>query len=156
MGGTRESRGPPTLLRPAFLRISSRVTRIPRGTPKSLYSHQTGIHARQTRHGNTNLVCPPYKRETEGGGSFTVSSIELWNSLPNLVKKSETFNSFNKAIRSYFLAQYDHIDNLETLIFNTLIYIVCIIIFIILYLHLSYFLMISLVSYAFYYKFYCN
>ena len=85
-----------------------------------------------------------------------MSSIELWNSLPNLVKKSETFNSFNKAIRSYFLAQYDHIDNLETLIFNTLIYIVCIIIFIILYLHLSYFLMISLVSYAFYYKFYCN
>ena len=72
-----------------------------------------------TRHGNINLVCPPYKRETEGGDSFTVSSIKLWNSLPNSVKKSETSNSFNKAIRCYFLPKYDHIDNFETLILNT-------------------------------------
>ena len=147
---------------------------------QQLLTRNSAINARTTRYGNTNLVCPPYKRETEGVGSFIVSSIKLWNSLPNSVhgtneteggrsftvssiklwnslinsvKMSDTFNSFNKALRSYFLAQHDHINNFEILIYNTWS-ILCIIIFILLYLHMSYFLMISLVRYAFYSKFY--
>ena len=86
---------------------------------EQLLTRNSDIHVRQTRHGKTNLVCPWYKRETEGGRSFTVSSVKLWNSLPNSIKKSESFNRFNKAIRSYFLTKYEHIDNFETLIFNT-------------------------------------
>ena len=101
----------------------------------------------------TQILSVHRTNETEGGRSFTVSSIKLWNSLINSVKMSDTFNSFNKALRSYFLAQHDHINNFEILIYNTWS-ILCIIIFILLYLHMSYFLMISLVRYAFYSKFY--
>ena len=44
--------------------------------------------------------------------------IKLWNSLPNSTKTSETFNSFKRALSSYFLVQYEHIDNFETVFFN--------------------------------------
>ena len=29
-----------------------------------------------------NFICPKYKRETEGGRTFSVTTIKLWNSLP--------------------------------------------------------------------------
>ena len=41
---------------------------------------------RQSRYGSLNLVCPKFKRESEGAGTFQVSAIGFWNSLPNEIK----------------------------------------------------------------------
>ena len=38
-------------------------------------------YGRITRHEKLNLVCPKFNRVTEGGRSFTATSIKLWNSL---------------------------------------------------------------------------
>ena len=37
---------------------------------------------RSNRHSKLNLVCPRYKRETEGGKSFGVTGARRWNSIP--------------------------------------------------------------------------
>ena len=39
-------------------------------------------HCRNTRYAEVNFICPKYKRETEGGRTFSVTTIKLWNSLP--------------------------------------------------------------------------
>ena len=39
---------------------------------------------RQTRYGSLNLICPKYKRESEGARTFQVSATRFWNSLPNM------------------------------------------------------------------------
>ena len=38
----------------------------------SLLVRNSEIHNRATRHSNINLVCPKYKRKTEGGRTFTI------------------------------------------------------------------------------------
>ena len=60
------------------------------------------LHLRTTRHYNVNLVCPRYKRESEGGRTFQVSGTKLWNTIPTTIKKKSSYNSFYKAIRSYY------------------------------------------------------
>jgi hypothetical protein len=37
-------------------------------------------HCRNTRYAEVNFICPKYKRETEGGRTFSVTTIKLWNS----------------------------------------------------------------------------
>jgi hypothetical protein len=39
-------------------------------------------HCRNTRYAEVNFICPKYKRETEGGRTFSVTIIKLWNSPP--------------------------------------------------------------------------
>ena len=39
------------------------------------------VHTRKTRYLSYNVIYPRYKRETEGGRTFTVTSGKLWNSL---------------------------------------------------------------------------
>ena len=46
-----------------------------------LLKRNSEIHGRTTRHSNLNLVCPKYKRKTEGGRTFTVRTIQSWNSI---------------------------------------------------------------------------
>ena len=62
----------------------------------------TDLHLRTTRHSNVNLVCPRYNRESEGGRTFQVSGTKLWNTIPTNIKKKSSYNSFYKAIRSYY------------------------------------------------------
>ena len=38
---------------------------------------------RQSRYGSLNLICPKYKRESEGASTFQVSATRFWNSPPN-------------------------------------------------------------------------
>ena len=57
---------------------------------------------RLTRHCNINLVCPRYKRDTEAGSTFQVSGTKLWNTLPVNIRKKESYNSFYRAIRTYY------------------------------------------------------
>ena len=39
-------------------------------------------NCRNTRYAEVNLICPKYKRETDGGRTFSVTTSKLWNSLP--------------------------------------------------------------------------
>lgn len=65
------------------------------------------IGSRSNRHSKLNLVCPRYKRETEGGKSFGVIGARLWNSIPADIRRNDSFYSFKRAIRKYFLEQYN-------------------------------------------------
>ena len=49
-------------------------------------------------------MCPYYNRETDGGRSFQVRGLKLWNSIPLDVRKKETIGSFKSALKKYFLA----------------------------------------------------
>ena len=42
----------------------------------SLLVRNSEIHNRATRHSNKNLMCPKYKRKTEGGRTFTIRTIK--------------------------------------------------------------------------------
>ena len=44
-------------------------------------------HSRYSRYSSITAVCPKYKKETEGGCSFTVSATRLWNSTPIEIRK---------------------------------------------------------------------
>ena len=56
------------------------------------------ISSRTTRRGTINLVCPRYKRETEGGKSFTVASIRFWNALPDKIKSIKNLANFKNNV----------------------------------------------------------
>ena len=45
---------------------------------------------RQSRYGSLNLICPKYKRESEGARTFQVSATRFWNSPPNEIKCSSS------------------------------------------------------------------
>ena len=51
-------------------------------------------HDKSLRHSNLNISCPKYKRQTEGGRTFTTSSIKDWNNLPLTFKKSPSIKYF--------------------------------------------------------------
>ena len=40
---------------------------------------------------NLNLVYPQFKRESEGGKSFSVSTIRLWNKIPREIRNNLHF-----------------------------------------------------------------
>lgn len=69
------------------------------------------VNSRSTRRGNINLVCPRFKRETEGGKSFTVASIRFWNNLPDKIKTIQSLSNFKKAIMQYFRDKYLEVDH---------------------------------------------
>ena len=45
----------------------------------SLLVRNSEIHNQATRESNINLMCPKYKRKTEGGRTFTIRTIKDWN-----------------------------------------------------------------------------
>lgn len=45
------------------------------------------LHSRASRHGKYNWVCPCYKSKTEGGDTFQVRGVKLWNGIPLDVHK---------------------------------------------------------------------
>ncbi len=56
-------------------------------------------HRRNTRYAEVNFVCPKYKRETEGGKTFSVTTSKLWNSLPLNLRRQPNVRLFkNKYI----------------------------------------------------------
>ena len=55
---------------------------------------------RRSRYGFLSLICPKYKRESEGARTFQVPATRFWNSLPN-----------EKSLYQYFLKSYDHIHH---------------------------------------------
>ena len=59
-----------------------------------LLKRNSEIHGRTTRHSNLNLVCPKYKRKTEGGRTFTVRTIQSWNSINTCIRNMSSLSSF--------------------------------------------------------------
>ena len=67
--------------------------------PNYLNEHiviNNNIHSWNTRYSNFNVLCPKYKRETDGGRTFSVSSTKLWNSLTLEDRKAHSLKSFKK------------------------------------------------------------
>ena len=69
------------------------------------------VNGRSSRHGHLNLICPRFKRETEGGRSFSVSTSRLWNMLPTHIKNQPTITSFKKSIFKHFMDNYKELDH---------------------------------------------
>ena len=69
------------------------------------------LHARKTRYSNFNLVCPRYKRKSEGGRSFSVSACQLWNSLPLDLRQIESFPVFKHFLWNHFFNQQQFLNH---------------------------------------------
>ena len=63
-----------------------------------------------SRHGLLNLVCPRFKRESEGGRSFIVSTTRLWNMIPSNIRNKPSLASFKKTMFDHFKDSYKHLD----------------------------------------------
>ena len=68
------------------------------------------ISERPSRHGLLNLVCPRFKRESEGGRSFTVSTTRLWNMIPSNIRSKPSLASFKKTMFDHIKDSYKHLD----------------------------------------------
>ena len=55
-------------------------------------------HSRQTRYAKFNIACPRFKRNTEGGRTFTVTACREWNKLPLQMRKAETLKTFKNSL----------------------------------------------------------
>ena len=75
--------------------------RVPRYLVESLVLN-SDVHSRTTRNSKFNFVCPKFNRVSEGGRSFAVSAIQLWNTLPVDIKSKPSVNSFKSAILEYY------------------------------------------------------
>ena len=63
-------------------------------------------HSLNTRYSNGNIICPRYKRETDGGRTFAVTGAKLWNSLQLEMRKNVSLKVFkNKMWNSIFERQ---------------------------------------------------
>ena len=76
----------------------------------------THYTCRETRHGQYKLICPKFRNITEAGRSFEVRSVNLWNSLPNEIKKKRSISSFRNDLRNYFIDSYRDIDLFDVLL----------------------------------------
>ena len=56
------------------------------------------IHNRFTRFLNLNFHCPVFKKNTEGGQTFSLRTIRNWNKLSADVKKVKNVTSFKKKL----------------------------------------------------------
>ena len=61
---------------------------------------------RQSRYGSLNLICPKYKRKSEGARTFQESATRFWNSLPNEIKCSSSLEILKKSLYKYFLESF--------------------------------------------------
>ena len=62
----------------------------------------------QVRHGHH--VCPQFKRESEGGRSFTVSTIRLWNKIFSEIRNKQNLIGFKKSMLEHFVSSYKDQD----------------------------------------------
>ena len=66
---------------------------------------------RQIRYGSLKLICPKYKRESEGARTFQVSASRFWNSLPYEIKSSSSLEILKKSLNKYFLESYKDVHH---------------------------------------------
>ena len=64
-----------------------------------------------SRYGNIPFVCPKYNRETEGGKSFVVSTIKLWNNIPMTIRLNSNISTFKKCYHTFLAEKYIDADH---------------------------------------------
>ena len=67
-----------------------------------LLTRKSDLHSRNTRYVNYNLVCRKFKRKSDGGETFNVTTCQLWNSLPITLQQKTSILSFTKALIYFF------------------------------------------------------
>ena len=60
----------------------------------SILKRNSEIHNRSTRFANLNFHCPVFKKNTEGGWTFSVRTIRNWNELSRGRKEGEKCEIF--------------------------------------------------------------
>ena len=63
-----------------------------------LLIRNSDTHNRSTRFCNINLMCPRFKRSTEGGRAFAVRATKEWNKLSVDIKQSTSVKSFKRSL----------------------------------------------------------
>ena len=71
----------------------------------NLLVRNSEIHNRATRHSNINLMCPKYKRKSEGGRTFTIRTLKDWNCMNANIRNNGSLASFKHNIFKSFLAE---------------------------------------------------
>ena len=77
-------------------------------TPSYLHSllvRNSEIHNRATRHSNINLMCPKYKRKTEGGRTFIIRTIQDWNCMNPNIRSNGSLARFKHNVFKSFLTE---------------------------------------------------
>ena len=99
-------------------RCSIASKRIEGTTPdyiNSILKTNSEIHNRSTRFANLNFHCPVFKKNTEGGRTFSVRTIGNWNKMFMDVKKVKNVKSFKKKLNTNLIAKQKETGNLEYL-----------------------------------------
>ena len=68
------------------------------------YKSETPKFTMERRFSSLNLVCPQYKRETEGR-TFAARTIKEWNTIDTSIRALESVNSFKYNLKKAFLTQ---------------------------------------------------
>ena len=71
----------------------------------NLLVRNSEIHNRAARHSNINLICPKYKRKSEGGHTFTIRTLKDWNRMNANIRNNGSLTSFKHNIFKSFLAE---------------------------------------------------
>ena len=89
-------------------RCSVASKRIEGTTPdyiNSILKTNSEIHNRSTRFANLNFHGPVFKKNAEGGRTFSVRTITNWNELSMNVKKVKNVKSFKKKLYTNLIAK---------------------------------------------------
>ena len=79
----------------------------------SLLVRNSDIHERNTRYSNFNMLCPKFKRKTEGGRTFAVRTVTDWNKINLNMRKTRTVSNFKKNLYSQLLNEQKAASNIE-------------------------------------------
>ena len=82
----------------------------------SILKTNSEIHNRSTRFANLNFHCPVFKKNTEGGRTFSVQTVRNWNELSFDVKKMKNVKSFKKELYSNLISKQRETYNFEYLL----------------------------------------
>ena len=71
------------------------------------------IHQRSTRFANLNFQCPVFKKNTEGGRTFSARTIRNWNELSVDEKKVKNVKSFKMKLYMNLITKQRATGNFE-------------------------------------------
>ena len=80
----------------------------------NLLVRNSEIHNRAIRHSNRNLMCPKYKRKSEGR-TFTIRTIKDWNCMNANIRNNGSLASFKHNVVKSFLAEQKAAMHLQLL-----------------------------------------
>ena len=79
----------------------------------SILKTNSEIRNWSTRFANLNFHCPVFKKNTEGGFTFSVRTIRNWNELSMDVKKVKNVKSLKRKLYTNLIAKQKETGNFE-------------------------------------------